>query len=229
MEENTNFQERTFPIFSILYKNLLIIILSAILFALIGFGYSALRVVPTYKASRSVILRTTMVGSTSATEGALAKKYLPTVARLIKSPVVLDEFNNAYENSNERIYKGAIDIIYGEKSLIFTITYTDRTPELAKEKLDVIIKVFSNSDNFKDNVKAEEASIISTQKGCSIQKNTYYTKYTIVGALGGVAISIIAILIVCIMDNTIKSKEEIEEVTGVDLLANINKEKPIKN
>ncbi len=229
MEENMNVQEKSFPLFRILYKNLLIIIMSIVLAALLGLGYSMMRVAPTYQASRSVILRTTMEGSTSATEGALAKKYLPTVAKLVKSPVIIKEINEAYENNNEVISRGAIGVIYGEKSLIFTITYTDRTPELAEEKLNVIIQEFSKSDNFKDNIKAKEATLINTQKNCDIVKNTFYGKYTVIGALAGAVISVLAVLLVYIMDNTIKTKEELEEVVGVDLLSYINKEKPLKN
>ena len=137
MQENKSVNELNIPILNILYKNLVLIIMSTILFALVGLGYCLLKVPPQYVASRSVILRTTM-NDTSASQlsnqAALAKIYLPNVAKLIKSPDVVKEVNEKYGNGEESLSRGAIGVIYGEKSLIFTITYTDKTPELAEEK-----------------------------------------------------------------------------------------------
>lgn len=236
MENNVNNSEQmAIPIFKILYRNLLLIVLITILCAFLSLGYSVLRVKPTYTASRSVILRTTMSreegGNASnllSNQATLAKLYLPNIAKLIKSPDVVAEVNEAYDNDNEKINRSAIGVKYGEQSLIFTISYTDKTAELAEEKLNAVIDTFAISDQFQDCVQAEDAQLIHTQKECYVIKSTTHVKYALIGGVVGVIISIVVATLTYMLDNTIKSKNEIEELTGVYLLSYIDKEKPIK-
>lgn len=232
MQQNQSVNETNIPIFSILYKNLVLIIMSTVLFALVGLGYCVWKVPTQYVASRSVILRTTMEDSSSSSlsnQAALAKIYLPNVAKLIKSPDVIKEVNDVYNNGSETVSRNAIGVVYGEKSLIFTITYTDKTPELAEEKLNKLIEVFSGSEKFIQSVQAKEAKLIHTQKKCSIEEKTSYAKFVVVGGLAGAGLSIIVALLAYVLDNTIKSKEELEGIVGSSLLACVDKIKPNKN
>ncbi len=225
-------EQREIPIFKVLYKKLVVIILSIVLFALVGLGYCAWRVPPKYVASRSVILRTTLNGNAAvSTQASLAKMYLETVAELIKSPKVIDEVNSV---ANEKGLFGDdvkpfsannIEVKHGEKSLIFSITYTEKDPELAEQKLDLLIETFSASVNFKENIEAEKAELIYTQKKCDVTPSFSYAKYTVIGGLFGAVGSVMVVLLLYVLDNTLNSKEELEEISGVSLLACINKER----
>ena len=228
--------EKSFPFFKILLKNLLLIILTTILCALLFLGYSVMKVPPTYTASRSLILRTEIDSSSSqsqtANQATLAKRYLPTVEKLIKSPELLDEaevnFLKKYEGSTERLSKGAINVSYGEKSLIFSISYTDLSEDLAKKKLEVLIDTFSQSTVVSQGIMAENVKFIHTQKNTDISKSTVYVKYALIGAVVGAVISVVIALVVYALDNTVRDKKEFEELTGVSVIAYINKEKPNK-
>ena len=168
--------EKSFPFFKILLKNLLLIILTTILCSLLFLGYSVMKVPPTYTASRSLILRTEIESGSSqsqtANQATLAKRYLPTVEKLIKSPELLDEanynFSKKYVGSTEILSKGAISVSYGEKSLIFSISYTDLSKEVAMNKLEVLIDTFSVSDVVKQGIMAENVKFIHTQKNTDI-------------------------------------------------------------
>ncbi|MBQ7236739.1 MAG: hypothetical protein IJX03_06280 [Clostridia bacterium] len=226
--------ERSIPVFKILYKNLLLIVMITVLCALIGLGYSVMRVKPTYTATRSVILRTTMNENTSSNltnEASLAKLYLPNVAKLIKSPDVVNEVNEVYAasaNEGEKVKRGAISVYYGEQSFIFSISYTDRSPELAQEKLDVLIETFSNSSKFQAGIQADQAKLIHTQKQSTVTKSNSYVKFTAIGAIAGLVIAVAVVFVMYLLDNTVRDKAEFEELTGVDVIAYINKEKPKK-
>ena len=230
-----NVQEKTIPIFKLLYKNLLLIILITVLSALLSLGYCVLSVKPTYTASRSVILRTTMnkedginAANVLSNQAALAKLYLPNIAKLIKSPDVVTEVNKQYDNGKEKISRGAIGVRYGEQSLIFTISYTDKNSKLAEEKLNAVINTFAVSDQFQDCVQADDAQLIHTQKECTVAKSTSYVKYTIIGTIAGIIIAVAISVLAYMLDNTIRDKKELEEITGVYLLSYIDKEKPVK-
>ena len=204
--------EKSFPFFKILLKNALLIILTTILCALIGLGYCVMKVPPTYTASCSLILRTEI--------------------GLIKSPGLLleadDNYAKKYEGEEQSLSKGAISVNYGEKSLIFSITYTDLSRELAEKKLNVLIDTFSTSKIVSSGIMADNVKFIRTQKDVDVVSNTSYVKYTIIGAVAGVVISVIATLIVYALDNTVRDKKEFEELTGVSVVAYINKERTKK-
>ncbi|MBR2448586.1 MAG: hypothetical protein IKB30_00530 [Clostridia bacterium] len=223
--------EKSIPVFKLLYKNLLLIVMVTVLFALIGLGYSVMRVQPTYTATRSVILRTEMDKNTTnrlPNETSLAKLYLPSVAKLIKSPAVVEKVNEAYTTEGEKITRGAISVSYGEQSFIFSISYTDKSADLAQEKLDVLIETFSNSEEFKAGVQASEVKLIHTQRQSTVTKATSYVKFAALGGVAGLVIAVAAVFLVYVLDNTIRDKVEFEELTGVDVIAYINKEKPKK-
>lgn len=226
--------ERSIPVFKILCKNLLLIVMITVLCALIGLGYSVMRVKPTYTATRSVILRTTMndTGANNITNGgSLAKLYLSNVAKIIKSPEIVNEVNEAYASSateGEKVKIGEISVNYGEQSLIFSISYTDRSPELAQEKLDVLIETVSASSKLQEGVPAKDVELIHTQRQSTVTKSTSYVKFTAIGAIAGLVIAVAAVFLIYVLDNTVRDKAEFEELTGVDVIAYINKEKPKK-
>lgn len=204
-----------------------------VLCALIGLGYSLSQMPPTYTATRSLLLRTEIQdsgfeNSQSANQANLAKKYLKTVEKIIKSPKLNEEINADYNVEGQSISSSAIKLDYGETSLIFRISYTDVSEELAKQKLESLIKTFSQSETLKQGITADSVQFLHTQKDSEITENTSYTKVTILGAGVGLVISVIAVFLVYAFDNTVKDKKEFEELTGVNVIAYINKEKPKK-
>ena len=230
--ENGNVQEKSLPIFSLIYRNILLIVMVTVLTALIGLGYSVWRVKPTYTACKSVILRTTMSDDSSSAlsnQAQLAKIYLETISKVLKSPDMVTDYNDAYDHENEKIVRSAIGVKYGEQSFIFTITYTDYSETLAVEKLDSLIETFSESARFQECVPAESSQLIHTQKDCDIVKSTSYVKYTAIGGIVGLVVTIALVIVVYMFDNTIKDRDEYEALTGSNIIAFIPKEKIKKN
>ena len=229
--ENTVIYESTsnnIPVLKVLYKNIVLLIMVTVLCTLLGLGYSLAYVKPTYTASRSVMLRTEMESANLANNFELADIFLSTVSEVVKSPTVIKEANDAYLTEGESITASAIGIKQKEESIIFKITYTDRTPELAIEKLDVLFETFANSQILQDTVPAKEAELIPTQRNSTYTSNVGHTKYAILGGVIGLVITAVAVLVVYVLDNTVRDKTEFEELTGVSVIAYINKEKPKK-
>ena len=94
--------------------------------------------------------------------------------------------------------------------------------------MNVIIDVFANSNQFQDCVQADDAQLIHTQRNCTVVKSTAYVKYALIGALIGAVVAVVIAVLAYMLDNTIKDKNELEEITGTHLLSYIEMQKPIK-
>lgn len=228
MENEINTKQQM-PLLRLIIKNALFIFLVTVLCALLALGYCALKVKPTYTVSKSVMLRTNMDGKDSAsqTEASLAKLYLPVVSSLVKSPSIIEKANSHYEKEGGRIYAGAVGMSYSEKSLIFSLSYTDVNQTVAEEKLDAVVKA-AKSDLYLY-IEADNVTLTDTQANFDVVPNNSYLKFTLIGAFAGIAISLVIVLILYVLDNTVKDKQEFEEMTGIDVIAYIDKDKKEKH
>ncbi|MBO7344349.1 MAG: hypothetical protein J6U92_00225 [Clostridia bacterium] len=233
--------EKQFPLVNLLLKNLLIIVLVAILCALLGLGYSIMRIKPVYTATKSVMIRTTLSADNSSSalsnQAALSKIYLGTISNIIRGDEIIESADKIYKEQNEipetdkkkYVNSGSVGMIYSSQSLIFKLTYTDTSADLASLKLDAFISAVSSKvGGF---VQAENVYIIETQKESDIAETKFYTKYTVIGLFAGVAISTLTVFLIYFLDNTIKRRDEMESITGAAVVAYIEKEadKPKKS
>ena len=217
---------RTF--FSALYEKLLLLILATVLGALLGFGLGILRVNPVYTETTSVMLITdfkTASGNNASNTSkiTLAQLYLPNIEMILTSSEFIEATNESYkeQGGESAISASKINIDYSEEgSLIFNISYTDSSYELAEDKLDVVVETAKEILKTKlvaDNVELKETTNVNTQS-----EHYNYTKYIIVGLAVGLLASVGYVTIRYLMDNTIKDREEVERLTGVNVLAYID-------
>ena len=217
---------RTF--FSALYEKLLLLILSTVLGALLGFGLGILRVSPVYTETTSVMLITdfkTASGNNASNTSkiTLAQLYLPNIEMILTSSEFIEATNESYreQGGESEITASKININYSDEgSLIFNISYNDSSYELAEEKLDVVVETAKEILKTKlvaDNVELKETTNVNAQS-----EHYNYTKYIIVGLAIGLLISVGYVTIKFLMDNTIKDREEVERLTGVNVLAYID-------
>ena len=221
MNENIQKTQAGIPIWKIIYKNLALIIVITILAGIAGFGYNALKVKPVYTASTSVMLNMTVSDpslSTNTNNATLAKRYLPTIKEVITSPEVINKAN--YEIGNgKKIKISSVKIRYSDTSLIFSIGYSDLDKELAKEKLEVLISVAKIVLSQDDIIQADSIDLIPTQKTYNVSVYDGKIANVATSMVVGLILAIGLVFIMYFMDNTVKDKEEIEELTGVNVIA----------
>ena len=224
----------------VLYKNLILIVLITVFFSGCGILYSMLKVKPVYTASRSVILRTSVETNNrddvSAMYNAdLAKIYLPDVEKALKGYNTTTRATEIYQNetssSKGSLSAGAVSVKYGVDSLIFKISYSDKDFETAERKLDALIK--AADERLGDVIRAEKVGLIPIQEYADESSSSSARKFIILGVLVGLIISFGIVLVKYALDNTIKSKNEYEYLTGVSVIAVIDKvddkkQKPVK-
>ena len=218
-------QKATF--FGYLYRNLVLIIFTVILTTLCGLGYGILTVEPQYTKTSTVMLVTGIETSTGPSSGSnnvtLSQIHLPNVVKMLSSEEFLEGANSEYTKLHEgTIERGNISVKLGKKdSLIFSISYTDVSYEIAEDKLDAVI---DNAQlKLKEYIKADNVNLKET---CNVrdQYDSYdYAKPVLMGMLIGLVAIIGILTLVYFLDNTAKDREEVEAITGVNVLAYIER------
>ena len=189
-----------------------------------GITYSVYKVKPVYTASRSVIFRTAFReedATTAAGSVSLAKMYLPDVEKAIKAPNIIRDANKEYGDKEDPITAGAVSVNYGSDSLIFKVSYSGDDAKIAEAKLSVLID--TAADRIKTLIQADDVTLINVQQDADISVSSDFNKYVILGVAIGIMISVGIVVIKYLMDNTVKSKSEYEYLTGVSVLAVIDK------
>ena len=217
---NTSEMETNFSIFNVLYKHLFLIILATIIGLLAGVGVAFLRAKPTYTATKRVMFITKYSESsnTAGNDVILAKRYLPNAVDKIKSQIIILDANDIYAGEGN-VSASNISASYGEESLIFSLSYTDLSPELAEEKLNAVIESAKLNFPRPDFSVAKDSTLREVENRTSITKNSNFGKFIILGAVAGLVIAVLYAVIKEATDNTIKDREEVEAITGVSLLA----------
>lgn len=230
VEENVESTSITSSIFNFLYKNLIFILICVVLGGFLGFGANRLFHKPVYTASLKVMFITNITdtsseGNVGTADVSLAKLYLPETARLIKSADFAFAATQIYQDEydvNGTIDTEKINVEYNEKILIFTITYKDYSEQEAINKLKSVKR--SAEENLPKSVQAKDVTIKATQSEDSITavRNSQTVLYVIAGVVVGLILALVKVFISYSLDNSIKSKEELERLTGASLIAVID-------
>ncbi len=233
MENNVQMHEKKFPLLKLLKRNWLLMAMITVLITLLFVSYSLFLTKPVYTASRSFILRTELVtGGTEMENGALAVDVLlPQIEDNFTSQKYNEMANEEYKKdkyvkyNDTTISRSAITFIYKEGSLIARLTYTDANPKVAVEKLKA---VFNTANTFFE-AEAYTITLISTDNTelddsrFVITESSNLKKFIIIGIIAGLALSFVVVLIKHALDTTVKDRQELEELTGTNVIAVIEK------
>ncbi len=233
MENNVQ-NQRNFPFLRLLRQNALLMVLITVLITLFSVLYNFLYVKPVYTVSRSVILRTELGNSEEATNAALAELVIVQMDQHFTSSDYVSKANAKFKELNpdikSSINSGSISIIYNEDSLIFKIAYSDFDKDLAAKKL---VAIYAVNDEYFEEKLDFDVELISTDNSendnsrflVSVSNQTL--KYVLLGLGIGLVIAIAVVLIKNALDNTVRDTAELEELTGVSVIAAINKQKEV--
>ena len=232
--ENNARNKKGFSFFKLVRANLLLMILIVVLVTLVGTLLGVLTSKPVYKASRSVILRTELQSGQEATEtnnAALAFLVIVQLEEYFTSTDYINLANQKYLQSNpeakDKISASNIGFEYKEDSLIFTLSYQDIKGQVAINKLkavyDASVEYFEKTANTY-NIKLIPTDNAGTDDSrFAVSVSNGMPKYIVIGALAGVVIAFVVVLIKNSLDNTVHDKDELEEITGTNVLAYIEK------
>lgn len=205
-----------------------IIVGMLILMLAIGCLYSFCYVVPEYQSSIKLVLAQMVQNedpnqapdAITQSDITMNNQLVSTYTEIIKSKNVLKRVNETLQlNMDVSALNKKIKVSSVDKTQIMKITITDENPELAQ----TIATTLANA--FKEEVKAiykiDNVNIIDEAEVSNSPSNINHVKDIIVFEILGLFLSCGIILIVYLMDTTLKDEKDVESEIGVPSLGMI--------
>ena len=224
MEENTirqtdEIEIDLWEICLVLIHNLALIISVGIMVALGAFLFTQLLVTPTYESTTKIyILNKQENASVTYSDIQLGTQLTKDYAELIQSRFVLEEvvqgmgLDLTYEQMKEKV-----SVTTPTDTRILVITVKDSDPVMAMKMANAIreaaaVHIMNVMDIQAVNV-AETANMPMKKASPSVLKNTF------IGGLLGVFLIIAVVLVRYLMDDTVKTPEDVEKYLQLSTLA----------
>lgn len=210
-------------LFSALWAKKTIIILSAVFMALVAFVGTKMFVTPKYTSVTKLFVMTknddTSASATYTdlqTGSMLTKDYM----ELVKSRPVLEKTISKLKlDVTPEELAGMITTETPTDTRIMSISVTDDDPKEAKQIADTLRKAVSvqiteimNADSVNT---VEEGNLPTSPSSPNVKKNM------MLGALLGLVISMGFIVLISILDDTVKTPDDVEKYLGLNVLTSI--------
>lgn len=210
-------------LFGALLSKAWIIIVCAFVMGIAGFAVSSFMMTPQYESTTKVYILNKASDKVTVSDTQLAAQLTKDYEQLIKSRTVLEsvmktcKVDGSYEGFAERI---AIQTVADTR--IISITVTDPDPKkaqvLANQVREVAAIHIKNVTDVEAVNVADEANLPMEPASPSI------IKYTILGAVIGMVLSMGIIIVAFLLDDTIKTSDDIEKYLRLSTLALIPNE-----
>lgn len=112
-------------------------------------------------------------------------------------------------------------------NFVFTVSYTADDVQTAKDKVIILIYAYGKEANLKKDDKGvyfRDISVNISDRGyrdCNIDMSK--KQITLVAGLIGVLLALLVVYVKSVLDKTVKTKHELEHITGTDILATIDR------
>lgn len=223
-------------LFNIFWSKKLEIFLVIFIFMIIGAVYSIGLKMPLYSSSTSLVLAMADTNekkkdseeAITATDITLNSKLVSTYSELIKSKKVLRQVvSNLQIDENVDSLKNKIKVSSVEDTEVIKITVTHANPTYAAKIANEITKVFSKEVN--ELYKINNVYIVDEAEVQNSPSNINHIKDIVLFAMIGLVISSAYVFVLNMLDNTIKSSEDIENQFNIPVLVTIPLIESFKN
>ena len=214
-------------LFNVFWDKKTEIIMILVTFIILGAMYSFFAITPKYTSSTTMLLVQTGgteegdATSITQTDITLNSKLVATYSDLIKSKTVLNEVVNnlGHTELTRKEIKDSIKVSSKDDTEIIEISVTNKNAEYAAEIANEVAKVFSA--RIVDIYNISNVYIVDKAEVSDTPSNINHTKDIVIFAFIGIVIGAVYVLICNMLDNTIKTEEDVEKVTELLVLASI--------
>ena len=203
------------------------IILITAIFITIGVVYSLGFVIPKYQSTTTLLLATNSssdsTGTTSitTTDITVNSKLVSTYSDLVRSDKVIRQvISNLAIDEDEEEIRNNVSVTAKADTEIIEIKVKNENPVLAAKITNEIAKVFIDSI-IKEYYGMENVYVVDEAEIETEPYNVNHIKDVAIFAFVGIVIASMYVLIINMLDTTIKSSEDIEKITGFTVLASI--------
>lgn len=222
VKENDEITIDLTELFMTLWSKAHIIILSGILLGLLAFVGTKLFITPMYTSTTKfyVLTKTTDSGNVTYSDLQTGSQLTKDYAELVKSRPVLEEVVSVLNlDMDTQELADKITVTTPTDTRVMSINVEDAQPKQARDIADAVrqavgIQIQEIMDV--DSVKTvEEANLPGSPSSPSVMRNT------LIGAILGILISAGIIILVFMLDDTVKTPEDVETYLGLNVLASI--------
>ena len=209
----------------VFWRKKFFIILITILFIGIGYIYTTRFITPMYTSTTTLVLASSNEKdksntSSTAAEVAVNTKLVSTYSELIKSQKVLREVvADTGINITEEQLKKEISIESVSSTSLINISVEDKIPENSSKIANEIANVFTKKVAEIYNIN--NVQIVNQAEIPQGPSNINHKKDIVIFGLVGLLVSITYIIIANMLDTTIKSSEELDDIFGLPILASM--------
>lgn len=209
-------------LFMTLWNKAHIIILAGIFIGLLAFVGTKLFITPMYTSTTRFYVYSKTGGTNSPTYTDLqtGTQLTKDYAELVKSRPVLEEVISVLNLDMETDELGdTITVTTPTDTRVMSINVENENPKKARDIADAVrqavsiqIKEIMNVDSVKT---VEEANLPNGPSSPSVMKNT------LIGAILGILLAAGIIILIFMLDDTVKTPEDVENYLGLNVLASI--------
>lgn len=224
MEQNVRNDELEIDlmeIIQVLWRWAWVIAASAVGVALIAFIYSKVFITPTYQSkTRIVVLNQSNSDSLTVSDLNLGTQLSNDYKELIRSRDVVETVIETFmlNTTYEGLVKN-ISVSSPSNTRIIDITLTHTNPALAKEMVDKLREVAAVK--IKDIMAVDAVNLVDEGNLPTSPSAPNVKKYTLLGFLIGAFLAMAVIVVLYLLDDTIKSSEDIEKYLKLSTLGMI--------
>ena len=224
--ENKAFEEELdlTRLFFALIKRIWLILIIAVVSACGAATYTHFRIEPTYTSTSSMVVLTKETTLTSLADLQLGSQLTKDYTVLITSrPVLETVIDNLGIEMSYKTLKQQIAIQNPEDTRILYISVTTNDARQAKAIVDELASV--SALFIGDTLEITPPKIIEEGEVAAVKTGPNLTKNTILGFLGGMVLICAVIIILELLNDSIRSEEDVEKYLGLPVLAVVtNKE-----
>ena len=207
-------------LFYALKKHILVIVATLLAGALIAGVATKLVMTPVYSAESTMLVLTKETTLTSLADLQLGSQLTKDYNILITSRTVLQDVIDKLDlDMDYKTLEANISVNNPEDTRILEITAKSEDPKMAKKIVDTLAE--TSADFIEDKMEVTRPKIIEQAEVPATQISPSTKKNVMVGALAGFVISAGIIVLLTLMDDTIKSEDDIEKYLGLTTLASI--------
>lgn len=214
-------------LFFMFWNKKLEIILITLMFVAVGIGYSYFFVKPEYTSTTSLVLAQssssgqTGDGAISATDLTMNSKLVSTYSELIKRKAILGQVceNLNIPESNIQELRGKIKVNSAKNTEIIEISVTNKDPNKAAAIANEIAKVFG--EKIVEIYNISNVYLLDRAEANAVPSNINHMNDVVIFAFIGLVIAAVYVLIANMLDNTIKTEQDVEATTELLVLSSI--------
>lgn len=224
-------------LFSMFWNKKAEIVLITLVLMVVGIVYSYFFITPVYTASTTLVLvqssstaSQTGDSAITSTDITMNSKLVSTYSQLIKTNTVFGQVasNLNISDAEAKMIKKNISVSSVQNTEIIQITVKDEDPNKAATIANEIAKVFS--EKIVEIYNISNLYLLDRAEAPTQPSNINHAKDIIIFAFIGLVIAAAYVLVANMLDNTIKTEEDIEKMGGLVVLTLIpDYEAEVKN